>query len=207
MKLINKTNYDIAYLRKLIEWMRKEVGLNPGWITQLVFKPSRSRSWSYSIEHGAKHATIMWKGSKEESHVLAMARVFGFMAQKQDSGRYNRGSVEHQSARIVEKFMAENVGMKLQARTMSQDTVDLLCAKAGVEGFDEALIQPPPTKPRMSPVQKRARKAAQDLARWERKLKLARGKVAKLQKRVAYYAKTVLTSDGCEGRVDGVAGA
>jgi hypothetical protein len=38
-------------------------------------------------------------------------------------------------------------------------------------------------------IKQRAEKAAIDLVRWERKLKLARTKVAKLRRKVKYYAK------------------
>jgi len=44
-------------------------------------------------------------------------------------------------------------------------------------------------KPARDVVGGRATKAAADLARWERKLKVAKAKVAKYRKRVAYYAK------------------
>jgi hypothetical protein len=189
MKLINKTDYDTAYLRKLIEWVRSETGLNPGWIQHLAFKYSRARAWSFSLD-SSKTAVVMWKqGGAEVNPVTALAYVIGYMTQKQDSGHYSRGPNAHQAKRIVEKFVAENVHVRLLSKTMAQDDVDMLCAKAGVEGFDEAIIQPT-TKAKLSPVQQRAKKAAQDLARWERKLKLAKGKVAKLQKRVAYYAKS-----------------
>lgn len=40
-------------------------------------------------------------------------------------------------------------------------------------------------------IAKRAAKALCDLARWERKLKLAKGKVAKYRKRVRYYEKSL----------------
>lgn len=43
-------------------------------------------------------------------------------------------------------------------------------------------------------VAERAAKVTADLARWERKLKLARTKVAKLKQRVAYYAKRATDS-------------
>jgi hypothetical protein len=191
MKLINKTEFDTVYLRKVIVWVRDQVGLRPDWITQLTFKPSRRRSWSWRMD-GSHHATIMIKrNSNGDSLAWALGYVFGYMAQKQDGVRYARGPVRAKTASIHAEF-SQGMNAKLHAASMPQDTMDMLCAKAGVEGFDLEPVKPN-AKLKATPVQRRAKKAQADLARWERKLKLAKGKVAKLQRRVAYYAKNSST--------------
>lgn len=196
MKLINKTEFDSVYLRKVISWVRDQVGLPADWIKQITVKPSRRRRWSWRWD-GSKQTTIMVKrGSNGDGLAWAMGYVFGYMAQIQAGVPYARGPVRAKATQIAADFSG-GANLKLQAAAMPQDTVDLLCAKAGVEGFDDVVIKP--KKQQATPVQRRAKKAAADLARWERKLKLAKGKVAKLQKRVAYYTKTVLTADGCQG--------
>lgn len=49
--------------------------------------------------------------------------------------------------------------------------------------------EPQPAAPALSAAQRRAAKAATDLARWERKLKLAKTKVAKYRAKVKRYRK------------------
>lgn len=50
-------------------------------------------------------------------------------------------------------------------------------------------LPPAPKKSLDAIVKQRAEKAVRDLARWGRKLKLARTKVAKLKRKVKYYRK------------------
>jgi hypothetical protein len=188
MKLINKTELDPNYVRKVVGWVRDQVGLRADWITEVRIRPSRSRTWSFRWDHGSHRVNVFIKRNSESGLAWALAYVLGYMAQAQDRVPYARGPVKTKAAQIAAEFEA-TMNNKLAAAALSQDDVDMLCAKAGVEGFDEAVIQPA-TKAKLSPVQQRAKKAAQDLVRWERKLKLAKGKVAKLQKRVAYYAKS-----------------
>lgn len=184
MKLINKTEFDSAYLRKVITWVREQVGLGPDWIKQIVIKPARTRDWGWSWCN-SHYITITVKRGNNEGLAWAMGYTFGYLAQRQDGARRNSGPVRKKAAEIVAAFKG-GMDLQLQADAMKQDDIDMLCAKVGIEGYDEAHIKAPKVKP--TPVQRRAKKAAQDLARWERKLKLAEGKVAKLKRRVAYYS-------------------
>lgn len=54
--------------------------------------------------------------------------------------------------------------------------------------------RPRPEKPVVSAVDRRAARAAELLAQWERRMKLARTKVAKYRRRVTYYKRRAATS-------------
>jgi hypothetical protein len=61
--------------------------------------------------------------------------------------------------------------------------------------------KPVTVKAKSNVVEKRAAKAANDLSRWERKLKLAKTKVAKCRQRVRYYERRQAATQSGDGNV------
>jgi hypothetical protein len=203
MKLINKTDYSVAYLRQIVKWISGEVGLNHSTHT-LTIAPSRTRTWSFSWDT-SRQATVFigkeerfprpaghkWPALQDRDTALVFATgcVLSYFAQYQDSRGYNRGATYAKARALVARF--PEVRASLGAAAMKQDDVDLIYAKAGVDGFELVDAPAVPAKIVLTPAQKRARKVEADLVRWQRKLKLAQGKIKKLKKQSAYYARTL----------------
>jgi hypothetical protein len=203
MKLINKTDYSAGYLRQIVKWVSREIGFKPYRAHTITFANSRRRSWSYrwSDSHNAavliageqrfpRPQTSQWPAMPDRDTALmhATACVIGFFAQAQESVKYQRGPVYAKASELVAKF--QDAQAALGAAAMAQEDVNMIYAKVGLEGFEIVDAPPQPIKPVVTPAQKRARKVEADLLRWQRKLKLAEGKIKKLKRRAAYYART-----------------
>lgn len=108
---------------------------------------------------------LVWVTAHEVAHILQAKARTRTRAQGGTAG--SEIATEWHAAPVVEAFRAQR------------------------EQLLAAWEEPPAValRPRPSPVESRATKAQADLARWERKLKLAKTKVAKLRQRVTYYQK------------------
>lgn len=147
MKLINKTDYSVPYLRQIVNWLCREVGLKQYPAHTITFAHSRKRSWSYSwsdSHHAAvfvgkearfpRPATTQWPALQDRDTALvhATACILGFFAQAQGSVKYQRGPVYAKARAVAEKF--PDVRASLAAASMKQDDVNFIYGKVGLEG-------------------------------------------------------------------------
>jgi hypothetical protein len=202
MKLINKTDYSADYLRQIVKWVSREIGFKAYPAHTLLFANSRKRLWSYRWSD-SHHATVLISGEsrfprsesrrwpalpdRDTAIMHATACIIGFFAQAQEGVKFQNGPVFAKARELVTKF--QGVRAALGAAALKQDDVNLIYAKVGLDGFEIVDEPTVPAKVALTPAQKRARKVEADLVRWQRKLKLAEGKIKKLKKRVAYYAR------------------
>jgi hypothetical protein len=99
----------------------------------------------------------------------------------------------HVAKSAIQSFVQRNQQQDISP--LLADFVRTLCRDAAIT--DMRLRLPPPAKepettasgPPLTPVQQRARSVNERLANWQRKLKLAKTKIARLKKQQAYYRR------------------
>lgn len=100
--------------------------------------------------------------------------------------------LEHARAYAVSKTWDERARLNHEPRVRAIDWRVLLAFRESRETLLAEWTQPVaerPSKPRPSVVDRRAERAAKLLADWERRLKVAKTKVTKYRRKVAYYGK------------------
>lgn len=195
MKLKNSTDFSEAFLRRMVSWCCRAVGLPVRWLRRATFKKTRTtyRNIAFSglgggcsiivrigsdsaypvrefIRHGVKHPS---HADRVEGLVSTTAHECYHCRQSRDRawrGRYNDEAAAIQAESVaLESFRANR---------------DALMADWSRPVRQKKQV------PAISLSAKRAVKALVDLARWERKLAIAKGKVAKYRKRVHYYERS-----------------
>jgi len=191
MILQNSTTWPNWFLRRVVSWCAKQLELPHADIKASVFRNSRcawggcARGWRKAItvcvgkasyfprtnRHGInlqdREDCLVWVTAHELAHIFQYLYVGAGTRQ-----RGGRGGSED----ITEKF-AKPIVARFQ-----QERATLLAE----------WLTPPATclrAPQLSVVEKRAVKAKNDLAKWQRRLKLAQTKVRKLKTKVRYYER------------------
>lgn len=199
MKIQNSTDWPVWFLRRMTAWCCKQLEMPVRDIRQVVFRNSRAawggcaRYWRGAITvcvghsghfptRGYKHANghqneindrvecLVWVTAHEAAHV-AQKRT---RTRQSGSGGGSEIATEWCAAPVLTKF--RELRESLLAEWSTPPTV--------------ALRAPPQTLP-----ERRAAKAQSDLAKWQRRLKLAQTKVKKLKVRVRYYENRTPTPE------------
>lgn len=191
VKLINTTDYSDTFLRRMVSWCCKQLGLPARRLKQARFGNSRRHFggmayWRSRIgvriggddcNHEVKH----WKfrdGFQIVTHtrleVLVSVTAHEIAHIEQFWRLGDKG-------RCVERNTEGMAYAVLKAFRLAQDT---LVAEWGQEAKEAPKVAPS--------VQERRQQAVMaKLAAWQRKMKLARTKVAKYQRQARYYEKAI----------------
>jgi hypothetical protein len=199
MKLKNSTDWPDHFLRRMVSWCCKELDIPVRTIKEAVF---RNRSHNFSghaypwrkrivvscaaqlvpvpPNHERKYHKLGFEDAVDCLVAVAGHEIYHVAAEhvpehKQRSRRFGRSAGSSEKATCHAEY-------KVQAAFRAQRE-SLLAA------WSEPTTKDLTVKPKASTVERRAAKAATDLARWERKLKLAKTKVATYRRRVRYYEK------------------
>lgn len=194
MKLRNSTDFPSHFLRRLVSWCCKQIGLPAKWLHSAQFTNCelafRGRAWYRDVlirigpdshfpfpahSYGGYEApalsdrleTLIWITTHELTHVLQNGSPQGRRRDKEYSCEWHA----HQA---LKAFQADR---------------ERLVAEWSAEPLRSAAL----SAPKPSTVERRAAKAREDLLRWQRKLTLAKGKVKKYTARVRYYEKKLTT--------------
>lgn len=192
MRLRNSTDYPDRFLRRLVSWCAREAELPPSMVRAAQFTRTRAsfrgRAWSsmrilvrIGDEHhfplrnlkypGLVRAPVYDLADRLEALVQITAHEIEHLYDFSQGIRIVReGSVDFRSLKSLDKFRANRDALLAEwSEPTASDQVE--------------------AKPRKSIVDQRAELAAERLAYWESRLKLAKTKVAKYRRRVNYYAK------------------
>jgi hypothetical protein len=183
MNLTNTTKLPNHFLRRMTAWCREQVGLAAEHLVQVDF-----RNKSYGICGQA-----WWEGrvmvrfselytTDEDKNPDFYWIVFVLAHEIQHVKNYRDGSHRQLVKDRDLEPHCDRIGRSVAGKF--RDTQEALVAEWSAEPVRSAAKSIP-----RDPVVERATKAATDLARWEKKLKLAKTKVKKYKARVAYYAK------------------
>ena len=189
MKLHNSTNYPDYFLRRMVSWCCKEIGLPVRHIREAKFRkggPCHSRGTSASgrawrrrfvVTHGYADGDdleklVMNDLVRTDAHELVHVFLFREGSNTRRSG--NGGGSERET----------NVYMRRVYSAFEIKRDELLAA----------WNQPPkqrPATPKPTVQEKRAKAVSEALARWQRKLKLAQTKVKQYRSKARYYEKAL----------------
>lgn len=192
MKFSNTTAYAPHFLRRLAVWCRAEIGLPAAQLRAVDFRNRRDKwvcgraDWSGRILvriGRAPDAPLAWthRTIKVECRDRMAAIVFVTAHEIQHIKNYRDGSHAQLTADRDMEPHCDRAGNRVM-KAFEERREELLAEWNAAPERAAAALAP-------DPIAKRAAKAATDLARWERKLKLAKGKVAKYRARVKYYAR------------------
>jgi hypothetical protein len=196
VKLINTTDYSDTFLRRMVSWCCKELGLPVRRLKQARFGNScrhwgglaywRSRIGVRVVGDDCNRELKHWKfrdgfqvvtNSRLEVLLLTTAHELAHIEQFWRLGYRSKGLERHTEG------MAYTV---LKAFRIVQDA---LVAEWSREPEGPVKVAPS--------VQERRQQAVMTkLATWQRKMKLARTKVAKYQRQVRYYEKVIAAKKG-----------
>ena len=178
MKLINTTAYSDYFLRRMISWCCREIGLPVGSVNEAKFcnrsnGDTTGRAWWPSnrihLSVGSNLAKLVSTCAHELVHLWLYQEDGKWIAQEKKTRRH--------AVRVVEKFKASR---------------------------DELLAswnKPPKlraSKPKPSLQEKRAEAARKKLAEWLRKQKFANTKVKRYKAKVRYYDQIMAAAGGSD---------
>lgn len=190
MKITNSTDWPVHFLRRMTSWCCRQVGLPASKLRSAEFRNRTQRAYSGHAYCATSRIVCSvgpafrfplppdnrdgMAGEILADRIEALVAITAHEVEhvnQYKSGRWGKlaGRVEANTraveVRVLRAFRAER---------------EALLAAWGAEPARAA-------KPVVSLEERRAAKAAADLARWNRKLALAKTKVRKLQIRVRYY--------------------
>lgn len=190
MKLRNSTDYPNHFLRRMIGWCCRQIGLSQKHLRRVDVTnctgTHRGRAWWYEVLLRIGPASSFPSmpnryggfdypsyGDRTEALIAIAGHELAHIEQNH-RGQGRRRDRERlcgiESMRCLNAFRADR---------------ERLMAEWGRKSERSAAL----SVPKPSLIEQRAAKAAADLARWQRKLKLAQTKVRQYKQRVAYYAK------------------
>jgi hypothetical protein len=189
MKLKNTTDWPDWFLRRMAGWCRRKLGVSAGDLKQAVFRNSRAAwggaAWIYPrritvcVGHaghfpafGHRHANGHQNRIADRTECLVWVTIHEVAHLGQAGARTRSGGNPGGSEIATERAAAPVLAEFRELR-------EALCS--------EWLKPPVLASPPPSLMDNRRAKAVKDLARWQRKLKLAKTKVQKLERRVKYY--------------------
>lgn len=210
MKLTNSTDWPDYFLRRMTAWCAKQINLPMRAVKRGHFgKRSRGskngRAW-YSMRFRVMIgpasefpiAAYVYPGRTHERYTLpALAdREEALVEVTAHELTHLRCYLRWRTSGRIRKFDA---GGELHSTHEGRRVLELFKAnRAALLAEWSAARAEKPAKPAASLQEKRAAKAAADLERWQRKLKLAQTKVRKCKRKVAYYDKAIAANRGAE---------
>lgn len=203
MKLANQTDYPDYFIRRMISWACKQIDLPVKAIRKAVFANtkmswSRRRKIAYSGRGGSGRIVVRTSNDPKSFPTDSFERYGTTHPAFADRIEALVGVAVHECYHCWQSFanngkawLRSNHHIEAAAvnaendalRQFQKDREALLEAWNKEPAYKQAALAPP------SPIAKRAAKAAEALARWQRKFKLAANKVKKYKAKVAYYAK------------------
>jgi len=204
MKLKNTTEWPDYFLRRMVSWCCKQIGLPPSKMKLAVFgnkteSPYGGRGGTYRIYVAIGPASAYpvepfhYPGRTHDEYLSPRVadRLEGLVAVTAHELTH---CLEHQRFNQVPAIRAQRLGWNSEAKTMINERKVHAAFVANREALLAEWNAPPaskPEKPKATAQEKRAAKALADLDRWQRKLKRAQTKVRKLKTRVRYYEQTL----------------
>lgn len=194
MKLRNTTDFPDYFLRRLVSWCCRELELPASKVRQVTFANSRGAyggcAYLGNLSVGVRIGPPGYFPCKTAKHYDGLQetlvdRTEGLVAVT----AHELAHLEQYRRRTTTRRGGFGGSERLT------DAMAFRCLRAFREQRDSLLAEwsePPavrPAKPKPSVVEQRAAKIDADLARWNRKLKLAQTKIRKLKKRAAYYSR------------------
>lgn len=219
MRLKNMTEWGDRFLRRMVSWCCREVGLPVGKLRTALFSNTKKRCWVQ--RHGSVPDPVTGERTYEDRPMVDQKAYAGWggsggiSVRVGDECRFPTkqfekfGSTHYEFADRIEALVGvtahevyhcwQTANRSLVGRSRIDEPRAMRAERLALEKFRvnrEALLagwgkseSVKVQAPKPSIEDKRAAKAVNDLVRWQRKLKLAQTKCKKLKIRVAYYER------------------
>lgn len=193
MRLKNSTDFTDTFLRRMVSWCCKEVGLPVRWLKRATFRKARKTYRDVAFSGlGGGHGIIVRIGPESAFPTHEFHRHLVRHVEFNDRIEALVGVTAHecyhcdQSRRRAFKGASHDEPAAMQAERSAVEAF-----RANRDALLAEWIAPVQERVRtvVSISERREAKALADLAKWERKLSLAKGKVRKYTARVRYYEK------------------
>lgn len=204
MKLKNTTDWTDHFLRRMVAWCCRQIDMPVRSIHSAVFRRSRA-AWGGCARYSRRQISVC----------VGDARHFPANAGSHEKGEAFADRLEclvavtaheayHIAAHAVDDHRQKtrrgtDRTASSERRTCLEEMRVLRVFRANRDALLAEWSVPPVKReswPKASVQERRALKAANDLARWQRKLKLAQTKCRKLKQRVNYYDKAMAAAQG-----------
>lgn len=196
----NTSHWPDHFIRRMLRWCTAQVEVPGGPLKRATFRKRSRGEWSghaycggrIVVSIGPVPSPVLWSGYKRacrpadgsdyliiadqlEALIAVTAHELGHIAHFR-RGHYGRGSEDlaDARARYVLRMFREQ--------------------RAALEAEWSAPPAAKPARPKPSPQEQRAAAALAAVQRWERKLRLAKTKLAKYRRRVTYYERKAACS-------------
>lgn len=197
MKITSTLEFSVPYLRRLVNWACQEIGMPCHYPRIAAFARSRA-AWGGRAYGHARKVGVRVGDEDGRWPKKTMKHYDGFQLTFSDRIEILVWLTLHELAHLDQcrRRTQTRRGGNLGGSERMTEAIAARCLKA-FRANREALLKhwaeaPEPAskeKPKEAVIEKRAAKAQADLARWQRKLKLAQSKVGRYKKRVHYYEK------------------
>jgi hypothetical protein len=218
MKVKNTSKFDTTFVRRMLAWCRREVDCPPGVPREAWFRDRKTAHYSghaygsrrivASVNIDASRYPVKSSGYKRagrdqitgeipmlndphEALVMITAHELAHVSEYRRTGAYARGAEDRADARA-----------RFVLRRFRDRKVELLAAWAAAAVAETLAVQADQPKPNADAIAKRAEKASRMLVKWERKMKLARTKIAAYRRKVNYYERRAATSSAARPATD-----
>lgn len=194
MKLRNSTDYPNYFLRRMVGWICRQVDYPASRVREAQFR-NRTGSVYSGHAYGSRRivasvgpASMFPFGPDNRPGLAGMVladRMECLIAITAHELAHLHQYANRRTAKLKGRVEFDARWHEVKALDAFRASRERLLAEWSAEPERCAALSAP--KPTLT--ERRAAKAAADLARWQRKLKLAQTKVQQYKRRVAYYAK------------------
>ena len=208
----NHPGYSATVVRRAARWAAKQIGMEAKVLRTLTvevgYRKSRSGlGWGGWYRHGQRLVQVLLcRDRAADEYPTSMAHN----SEERSAGRDVRDEwelfvailaheLEHARAFAIARDHTERRRLNSEPRVRAIDWRALLAFRESRDTLlAEWLREKPqrPAKPKPSVVDRRAARAAQLLAAWERRLKMAKTKVGKYRRKVNYYGAVAARRQG-----------
>jgi hypothetical protein len=212
MKLVtNHPGYPSHVVRRAARWAAKHLGMEGKVLRTLTvevgYRRGRANGWGGWYHHADRRVQVLLpKMGSDKYYPASMANNVA----EREAGRDVHDEwelfvailaheLEHARAYAVARNWEERARLNHEPRVRAVDWRALLAFRESRETLlAEWLREKPqrPAKPKPSVVDRRAARAAELLASWERRLKMAKTKVSKYRRKVTYYGAVAARRQG-----------
>ena len=199
MKIQNSTNWSEPFLRKMVAWCARQVGAKIKWIPPIKFH-NAERGWSG--RGGPTRVRVGISPNEKFSYTNTTGYRYGGVVIPDLADRIETLiAVTAHELRHVQQYAKKRILTLRKYKTVESDAMQAeIAALKEFRANRETLLaewgaapaETPKAKPTAAGViERRAAKAADDLKRWQKKLKTAANKVKKYRARVRYYERKI----------------
>jgi len=194
------SGYSRDTIRRAVAWAAKQIGLEPKHAKPLTVEVGYRRcqmglGWGGWYRHRERLVQVLLPRDRDhDDWPTSMANN----AEEKLAGRDAHDEwelfvailaheLEHARCFAVARNRTERKRLNFEPRVRATDWRTLLAFRESRETLLADWLREKPQRPKTSVVERRAERAGELLASWERRLKLAKTKVAKYRRKVKYY--------------------